>query len=444
MRITISIYVLPSVPSDTKANNNGVRLLQLCSLEGLTITNTYFQQKNKHKATWQHQRSKRWHLIDYIIVRSERRTEIKKCRVMRGAEIDTDHRLVRATAHMKNIIYKKRKPPECSFSGRYLQNEDIKQKFYDTISRCKPDLTNTNVEDAWSKIKEAYHSVAARTVEKKKRQCSDWFDECDHEIKVILEAKRKAHEIFLSNPSKENKKEYQAIRRKSQASIRKIRDTWWVNKTKKLQSFIDKGDSYNLYQGIKELVGPTKRPLNILETENGNRIENLKDRLQQWGNYFEKLYNQETETDCSALNITLNVEHTLEDNPPTHLKDALLSLKNNKSPGSDNIIGEMLKAGQETTIDLFHYLFEKIWTKKSIPKEWTEALVVPIHKKGKKSRCENYRGISLLSVPSKLLCKVLYNRLYPHIETLLKDTQCGFRREKSTIDMIFTSRQLVE
>lgn len=213
-----------------------------------------------------------------------------------------------------------------------------------------------------------------------------------------------------------------------------------------MQDFIDKGNSFNLYQGIKELVGPTRKPLNILEKDNGERIENVKDRLEHWGKYFETLFNQETKTDISALdNLSLSTENPPGDNPPSRdeVVDALMSL-NNKSAGNDNIIAEMLKAGQETTVDLLYELLQKIWAEKSIPKEWTEALVIPIFKKGKKSRCENYRGISLLSVPSKLLTKIIYNRLYPYIDTLLRDTQCGFRREKSTIDMIFTSRQLIE
>ncbi|KAI5715688.1 hypothetical protein M8J77_020743 [Diaphorina citri] len=60
------------------------------------------------------------------------------------------------------------------------------------------------------------------------------------------------------------------------------------------------------------------------------------------------------------------------------------------------------------------------------------------------SKCDNYRGISLLSVPGKVLSKVLCNRLTPFIDNYISDSQCGFRAERSTIDMIFATRQLVE
>jgi len=85
-------------------HSNGFRLLNLCSEFDFVITNTLFQQRNQRKATWQHPRSKHWHLIDYVIVR---RRDVKDAtltrvmRVMRGAKCWTDHRLVRATFQLK-------------------------------------------------------------------------------------------------------------------------------------------------------------------------------------------------------------------------------------------------------------------------------------------------------------------------------------------------------
>lgn len=54
---------------EEEINDNGNRLLELCALEELCIMNTWFQQKDKLKSTWRHHRSKKWHMIDLIIVR---------------------------------------------------------------------------------------------------------------------------------------------------------------------------------------------------------------------------------------------------------------------------------------------------------------------------------------------------------------------------------------
>ena len=77
-----------------KMNSNGLRLLTLCSEYNLTITNTVFRMKNRYKTSWQHPRSKHWHLLDYVIVRSSDLKYVKKTYAIRQAECSTDHRLM--------------------------------------------------------------------------------------------------------------------------------------------------------------------------------------------------------------------------------------------------------------------------------------------------------------------------------------------------------------
>ena len=65
-------------------------------------------------------------------------------------------------------------------------------------------------------------------------------------------------------------------------------------------------------------------------------------------------------------------------------------------------------------------------------------IVVPIiYKKGEKSECSNYRGISLLNTAYKILATVINNRLTTYAEDLLRQEQNGFRRNRSTTDNIF-------
>ena len=69
-------------------NNNsiGLCLLNLCVKFDLVITNTHFQQRNQLRTTWKHPRSKRWHLLDYVIVRRAEERDVRITRVMRGAQ----------------------------------------------------------------------------------------------------------------------------------------------------------------------------------------------------------------------------------------------------------------------------------------------------------------------------------------------------------------------
>ena len=54
-------------------------------------------------------------------------------------------------------------------------------------------------------------------------------------------------------------------------------------------------------------------------------------------------------------------------------------------------------------IDWLVELFQEVWSSKRVPQEWKDATLVPLHTKTKRKECKNYRGISLLSIPGKVL-----------------------------------------
>ena len=88
-----------------------------------------------------------------------------------------------------------------------------------------------------------------------------------------------------------------------------------------------------------------------------------------------------------------------------------------------------------------------MWRKEAIPQEFKDATIIYLFKrKGNLQVCDNHRAISLLSIAGKILARVLLNRLNEHLERsgLLPESQCGFRKNRRTIDMIFTARQLKE
>ena len=88
-----------------------------------------------------------------------------------------------------------------------------------------------------------------------------------------------------------------------------------------------------------------------------------------------------------------------------------------------------------------------MWRKEAIPQEFKDASIIQLFKqKGNPQLCDNHRGISLLSIAGKVLARVLLNKLNEHLEQseLLPESQCGFRKDRGTTDMIFTARQLQE
>ena len=74
-----------------------------------------------------------------------------------------------------------------------------------------------------------------------------------------------------------------------------------------------------------------------------------------------------------------------------------------------------------------------------------DAKIVTLYKnKSNRSDCNNYRCNSLLSIVCKLYSRVLSVRLQQLAECVYPESQCSFRAERSTVDMIFSLRQLQE
>ena len=92
-------------------------------------------------------------------------------------------------------------------------------------------------------------------------------------------------------------------------------------------------------------------------------------------------------------------------------------LKSHKSPA------ELIKAGGSTTRCPIHKRIIAIWYKEELPGEWKESIIIPIHSKGDKADCNNYRGISLLPTTYKILSIILLSRLIPYAEEIIGDHQ---------------------
>ena len=123
---------------------------------------------------------------------------------------------------------------------------------------------------------------------------------------------------------------------------------------------------------------------------------------------------------------------------------ALKKLKNNKAPGTDNILAELLKFGSDRLEQWLKHKFSSMGIDEEIPKEWLQGIICPLHKKGDQLECTHYRGMTLLNVTYKVFSNILYTRLLPHVESKLGHYQAGFRPRKSMINQIFGLRQILE
>ena len=79
-----------------------------------------------------------------------------------------------------------------------------------------------------------------------------------------------------------------------------------------------------------------------------------------------------------------------------------------------------------------------------MPSDWNFSAICPVLKKGDHTICDNYRGVSLLSIAYKVRTSVLCESLKPHVKALIGPYQCSFKPSKSNIEQIFTLHQILE
>ena len=87
---------------------------------------------------------------------------------------------------------------------------------------------------------------------------------------------------------------------------------------------------------------------------------------------------------------------------------------------------------------------KKVWDHENIPTKWKQGLIIKLAKKGNLKECKNSRGITLLSVVSKILGRIIIDRVRNGVDQRLRKEQAGYRRGRGTTDQVFVLRNIVE
>jgi hypothetical protein len=110
----------------------------------------------------------------------------------------------------------------------------------------------------------------------------------------------------------------------------------------------------------------------------------------------------------------------------------------------EHIPAEPIQARCNTLRYEIYKLINSVWKKEELPQQWRGYFIVPIYKKGDKTDCSSYTGMSLLQATSKILSSVVLSRLTPCVDKITGDHECGFQYNRSTTDQIFCIRQILD
>ena len=167
---------------------------------------------------------------------------------------------------------------------------------------------------------------------------------------------------------------------------------------------------------------------------------------ERWKEYIEELYYRAEKPD--DIETESQNEVAGDQRGPeildSELMQAIQDMESGKAEGEDGIPAEILKALDPETIKYLLHLCASIYTEGVWPQDFLVSIIVPLLKKPNAQRCEDHRTISLISHASKILLRVINNRLKTATETYIGRDQFGFRNGMGTREAIAVMRLLGE
>lgn len=433
-----------------KLNENGQRLLELCSFHDLCLTNTFFPTKPHHRVSWRHPRSRRWHQLDFVITRRTLLNQVLVTRSFHSADCDTDHSLVASKVRLlPRQVHRSRQKPRPRINAARTAVPELRERFARAIDEALEDCPADSAAVRWNHIREAVFQTALDTFGKRERKSADWFEAGANELEPAIAAKRAALLAHKKDPSTKTLAALRAARSNTQRIARRCANDYWLNLCQEIQLSADLGDVRRMYEGMKKAFGPSAIKTAPIKSTEGNIIKDRGRQMDRWAEHYQELYSRETTVTNTAFENTPPLPAMDElDIPPTieELGKSIDSLASGKASGSDNIPPEVVKIAKESSLlEHLHELLLQCWEEGAVPQDMRDAKIITLYKnKGERSDCNNYRGISLLSIVGKAFARVVLNRLQLLAERVYPEAQCGFRTARSTIDMVFSLRQLQE
>ena len=212
---------------------------------------------------------------------------------------------------------------------------------------------------------------------------------------------------------------------------------WWEKQAEEMGQLNKANRSHEFFERVRRIAkempnrGIKKRPLPSEEQLS----------LPKMTQHFEELLNLTREYDSNLIDGIPEIRTTIDWSAPTlaEVQSAITRMKNNKAPGPSGVPVECLK-GSLPVAQTIHRELKLMWENgdPKLPDEWKEATLIALYKKkGKYEDLNNWRGIVLMEVLSKIINATICDKLQKAGEEICGEEQHGFRRGRGTVECAF-------
>nr|VZI38076.1 unnamed protein product [Spirometra erinaceieuropaei] len=417
---------------------NGERLLNLADRNRLLVTNTCFQHRKKHLLSWYSNDGRTASQIDYILVSSRFRSWVHDSRSMRGAAHGSDHVLVRTRLKV-HLSSAPKMPRPRRLNVAKIRQASTAEALSSEIRICFTTRADGEVSNQWASLKTSVYGAAEKILRYTQRRRSDWISGRTLQLSAQT-ARARSHndDYFLQ------------LRKMTAKSARDDRKQYWAEIATSMEQASNVGDTRKLYRLIRQVSGKPSTLSDSVRDVNGGFIADNSAKVQRWREHFKHHLNFDTQPTSPLLSSSAEFlpspTYAVPCDPPSEeeVTDAIRKLRNNKAPGEDGIPAKIFKSCVDTLAPWHHEVIERAWRDEVVPDDWGVGILVLILKKGDKTRCENYRGISLIDVAAKIFAVVLLRRFQAVRDYRTTPNQAGFRAGRGCADQIFSLRRILE
>jgi hypothetical protein len=326
-----------------------------------------------------------------------------------------------------------------------LQNVMVRMAFKNKVEQ---ELTDTQVQpaelnDRVRRLTEAMQQAATELLPLSCKPNKPWITESTLQL-----AKKKREMKQRRQESAKREKEYRQLCNVVRKAARMDKEEWLRGQCRDIEKFADDNRGREAYKLINQINRSWKPKQSAIKDKNGKMLQDKEEVKKRWTEYCSGLYTDSGNSDTVIAELDRISPPPNDDETHTILYEeieaAVKRLKKNKSPGSDDITGEMIQAGGDRVAREIHEICNQIWHEGRVPEEWAKSVIITIPKKGDLAECSNYRTIALLSHVGKVLMMVLLERLKAQMEPHLSEEQAGFRKDRSTTHQILILRLIAE